>query len=350
MLYNVPPDEGLILKIREKKELSKRLYISVLPSIFLMIFMYFFSAALILLLSVMGVGEVDIYRLFSNPAITDFMGFLISVFCFSAPFVIAAKLGGYGIGAIVPLGKPKKGRALPYYLLGLGFCSFANIISSYADSFFSFLGFEYNMPASQFPEGLWGFMLSVLCVAVEPGLMEEFAFRGVVQGVLRRYGSGFAIIVSSAFFGLMHGNFVQIPFAFLVGIILGIIREKTGTMWIACAVHFSNNLISVVLDYIPADNAMDINLIYVLYLAVALLAGIVGILMLVKKGESFSSEKSELAYTEYTRAAGEVTYQKREITRPCPLTEREKYRAVALNPAVIIFVCLCLLQAVQYLF
>ena len=69
------------------------------------------------------------------------------------------------------------------------------------------------------------------------------------MGNLRKYGDKFAILVSSLVFAVMHGNFVQAPFALIAGFGLGYICIKTGTIWTAIAIHAANNFISVAISY-----------------------------------------------------------------------------------------------------
>jgi membrane protease YdiL (CAAX protease family) len=50
-------------------------------------------------------------------------------------------------------------------------------------------------------------------------IAEELLFRGIVLRTLRPWGKQAAILISALVFGLFHGNVVQIPFAFAVGVI-----------------------------------------------------------------------------------------------------------------------------------
>ena len=54
-------------------------------------------------------------------------------------------------------------------------------------------------------------------------VVEELLFRGAIQGhLLRKWKKPlWAIVVSSLIFGIVHGNWVQAPFAFVVGLALG---------------------------------------------------------------------------------------------------------------------------------
>ena len=71
---------------------------------------------------------------------------------------------------------------------------------------------------------------------------EEILFRGLVQRSLMPYGKRFAIFCSAFTFGLFHGNLVQSPFAFLVGLVLGYVAAEYNICW-AMLLHMINNLV-----------------------------------------------------------------------------------------------------------
>ena len=61
----------------------------------------------------------------------------------------------------------------------------------------------------------------------------------------------------------------------MVGLALGYIVVKTESLWIAIAVHAANNFISVAFTYLLAGLSQNAqNLVYSLYLMVALIAGV----------------------------------------------------------------------------
>ena len=94
------------------------------------------------------------------------------------------------------------------------------------------------------------FVISMLCVGILPALLEEFAFRGIVLGALRKYlNDGTAILISATLFGLLHGNLQQIPFAFGVGLILGYSTVYCKSIVPAMVLHGINNSFSVMLDF-----------------------------------------------------------------------------------------------------
>lgn len=75
-------------------------------------------------------------------------------------------------------------------------------------------------------------------------VIEEIIFRGEFLGSLKQYGKLFAIIISSLLFGVMHGNFMQIPNAFLVGLVLAYIAMEYSLKW-AILIHIINNFVMV---------------------------------------------------------------------------------------------------------
>ena len=73
-------------------------------------------------------------------------------------------------------------------------------------------------------------------------ITEEILFRGLVLRTLQPYGKKFAILTSAVFFGIFHGNIVQSPFAFAVGLVLGYVAVEYSISW-AILLHMINNLI-----------------------------------------------------------------------------------------------------------
>ena len=73
-------------------------------------------------------------------------------------------------------------------------------------------------------------------------IAEEILFRGLIQRTMLPYGRNFAIFVSAFTFGMFHGNLVQSPFAFLVGLVLGYVAVEYSIGW-AMLLHMINNLL-----------------------------------------------------------------------------------------------------------
>lgn len=89
-----------------------------------------------------------------------------------------------------------------------------------------------------------------LCI-ITP-FMEEYVFRGVIFKSLRKYGFTFAAVGSAVFFGLVHGTVGQMVYAFVTGLILALIYEKTGNIKTCIAIHILNNTYSfMMVDVLP---------------------------------------------------------------------------------------------------
>ena len=96
--------------------------------------------------------------------------------------------------------------------------------------------------------GLSNNVLGILTLAVLAPLLEEVLFRGAIQGMLMRFfGRPWpAIIVAALIFGVFHMNPVQIVYATLLGIILGWIYYRTGSLLSVIVGHVLNNSLAVV--------------------------------------------------------------------------------------------------------
>lgn len=97
----------------------------------------------------------------------------------------------------------------------------------------------------------WGY----LAVGLLAPLVEEIVFRGaILKSLLSAFRSHWAaIVVSSLLFAFVHGNPAQMPHAFLVGILLGWMYWRTGSIVPGVAYHWVNNTIAYILCNIMPD-------------------------------------------------------------------------------------------------
>lgn len=94
------------------------------------------------------------------------------------------------------------------------------------------------------------FSATFLIIAVYAPVCEELIFRGITYESLRRGRNVFqAMYLSAIFFGLAHMNFNQAAYALLLGIILVMLREATGSLWATILMHFLFNAWNVLLMY-----------------------------------------------------------------------------------------------------
>lgn len=88
----------------------------------------------------------------------------------------------------------------------------------------------------------------IISIALMGPLLEELLFRGAIQGILQRHypRPWLAIIVASLIFGLVHMNWAQIPYAFILGMLFGWLYYRTGSLLPCIAGHVLNNTIATI--------------------------------------------------------------------------------------------------------
>lgn len=88
-------------------------------------------------------------------------------------------------------------------------------------------------------------LTNVLFIAVLPAFVEEFVFRGVYYQGLRKHGFWKTAFITGLFFGLMHMNWNQFSYGFVLGILFAFLIEATGNIRASIIVHFGINFESV---------------------------------------------------------------------------------------------------------
>ena len=165
------------------------------------------------------------------------------------------------ITGILPLGTTYNTEAstylvfafLPLTLLSTFLINFISIMIQ------SFMGVEFSSGMEDMAvTNVKDFLFMTLFVAIIPAILEEIAIRGVLLQPLRRFGDGFAIVVSAVIFSLLHGNMVQIPYTVIAGIYFGYVMVATGSLWPSIILHFLNNFYSVMITAFDSNFSMEI--------------------------------------------------------------------------------------------
>lgn len=273
-------------EIIEKQKLRRSANACGLGLIALFGVMYFWSLAYLKIITVLGIPTKQAITFISDPLFSQVIGIVVSAIMVVVPFFIVAKSMGVKISSDISFKKAEKGLFLPCLLLGIGICLFSSFAVAFGGQLFTVFGIEFPSPETIFPKGVFGVIVAIFSTAFFPAFLEELALRGFVLGFLRRFGNALAIISSAAVFGIMHANADQIVFAFLVGLILGFITVKTESIWCAIAVHFTNNLISVILSYFSGEELLS-SMLLVFIFTVLLIGAIWGITALQKTKPDF---------------------------------------------------------------
>ncbi len=100
--------------------------------------------------------------------------------------------------------------------------------------------------------------ITLIFTVILAPILEELFFRGAVCKKLLILGEGYAVVLSSAFFALCHGNFFQLFYAFTTGCFFGFIYVKTGKLLYTTLCHMGVNLlgtvvVSAITDYVDLE-------------------------------------------------------------------------------------------------
>ena len=128
--------------------------------------------------------------------------------------LLAIFLGGQIVFSLV-----SEGLEFLFNLFGLSVMDAMEAVSGSSDSFSMFLYIGLFAP-----------------------IAEEILFRGLLLRMLQPYGKRFAILATAFLFGIFHGNIVQSPFAFVMGLILGYVALEYSIGW-AMVLHMINNML-----------------------------------------------------------------------------------------------------------
>lgn len=167
-------------------------------------------------------------------------------------------------------------------LLGLSAFTVANLLTDAIVVVWQNIGLPLPDLSSDQDGSARSLILNLISVAVLPAILEEMSFRGFLLEKLRPFGDRFAVLTSAALFGLLHGNVVQIPFAFVLGLFFGYITVRTNNILIAIFLHFLNNAVSVLFDYarlVIPDLAQGL---YIVWFVSVLLAGSIAALVIAR--------------------------------------------------------------------
>ena len=201
----------------------------------------------------------------------------------------------------------------------------------------------------------------VLIVGFFGPFCEEFIFRGIIGQSMKRFGSVLATaLVSGLYFGLMHLNFNQFCYAFVLGVIFQIVNYASGSVYTSMIMHtvFNTRNVLLMLGMEKLYNYMgtsigDINLQeasseifkngYIFYaiaillvLALIFTAISIPVFMFIARNEGHGT-----AYSELLRLPGDVNDTTSEDSEEVIHAKPRKDRSWYLNPPSVIATVLC---------
>ena len=128
------------------------------------------------------------------------------------------------------------------------FIAAVNLVGMATDITYSVFGF--SVPDSALPQGAELAFKLVSVILIAP-ICEELLFRAVVMHALEKYSLRFSVAVSGVLFALIHFSFYQLPYALCAGLLLAYFYRKSGSFLYVVALHLINNLLTVLLIWLP---------------------------------------------------------------------------------------------------
>ncbi|MBQ9742720.1 MAG: CPBP family intramembrane metalloprotease [Ruminococcus sp.] len=293
--YNTIPSayDPAVIEQKEKNKQNKKGINSVGLLLLISSFVFTIAAVVFSLIYQLCQGTYIFPSEFDSIPDNIFNG-LINSASFGFCAVIFLKLTKTEFSEVLVFEKIKAGKLLGLVAIGFAVSMLSNMLTNlFLTNTYCFginLIFDIESPISNTAPEIIVYLLST---AVIPAFSEEILFRGAILGKLRKYGDGFAVFVSALLFGLFHGNFIQIPFAFIVGLVLGLTVVYTNSMLPAILIHFANNAFSVIFDILETNaetwglESALIDISYYLIVAVSSFIAIVAVALISKKEKNF---------------------------------------------------------------
>ena len=224
--------------------------------------------------SLVGSGLVALISLLSSIPITTEYATLISYPVSFIPAMTYASVASHRNELFDPEFPLDRNRFAPYCgTLLATLAVFATLSASLMTDLINFAMPEMPQWLRSALEQLTGgnFWINLICVSVFAPFFEEWLCRGMfLRGLLnhrRNDGSRgikpvWAIVISAALFALIHFNPWQAIPAFVIGLLMGYVYYRTGSLKLTILMHCANNTIALVLGHIDrfkdAQNWIDV--------------------------------------------------------------------------------------------
>lgn len=212
----------------------------------------------IFVVAAMVIGNQD---LVDSPIFNLVFQFIFSILMFVPGFAIIAKISKFRIGDLFVRKSIPASDTFWFVCIGLMVSMGANMVVNWWYNILDGLGCNLDFGELEIPDSVGGIIFWVFTISVVPAIVEEFGMRVITLGMLRRFGDPFAIVASALIFGIIHGNMVQIPFAFALGLIFAYITVVTGSVIPAVIIHFINNFYSCISEIATESWSEEVQLI-----------------------------------------------------------------------------------------
>ncbi|MGN0666047.1 MAG: lysostaphin resistance A-like protein [Huintestinicola sp.] len=180
-----------------------------------------------------------------------------------------------------------------YVLLGvlasLGMQAISIIVQLIVVKLTGFTGVSEDIQTSMsFGDDTVANFIMVFYFVVIAAVTEELLLRGVVLKLLSPVSKTFALIASSLLFGIIHGNFNQMFNGFIIGLVLGYIALKSGSIIPSIICHMVCNANAMAISYYEyrislSSESVSLPAAEMIWICLLLVLGIISAVVLIKK-------------------------------------------------------------------
>lgn len=209
-------------------------------------------------------GTISVWIVFCFVALALLFSMLLSSVEFGS-YIIQLLIYAFLVGGVLVISRKKGVNAVErlqikskihvinvFYVIAIGagllyFGSFFANFIYYAMEATGYTPIPNDISVNNIPE----LLLNIVFVSFLPAFCEEFIIRGSVFPSLKKSLSlNSAILLSSLFFGILHGSVVQFIHQFIVGIACCLLFTIGKSLWYPVILHAFNNGIALVLTYV----------------------------------------------------------------------------------------------------
>lgn len=158
---------------------------------------------------------------------------------------------------------------------------------------------EWGMTLVKNTVGRGGWAIATVVIAAP--IFEELIFRGyILNSIKAKMGVIPAIVLSAAIFGIIHFIPQQVVNGFLMGLILGYIYVRTGSLWVVMLMHAINNGVAYLQMQLGAESLREMipnNTLYWIIYVVFVVIAVIATYMIIKTLKKIDEENSENSHT-----------------------------------------------------
>ena len=253
---------------------------------------------------VLGIFASIILLLIANSLNIEFEEFAEELYV-NIPFLMVSQLAfflifnkyskNYHNAFALKLNAPGKTNTLICIVIAI-LCLFG---FSFLSSCFEALGEVVGIPASESfyyeMNSVWLLLLSIICFAIVPAVLEELIFRGIIFQGLKGKGLWPAMLLTSLLFALIHGSASQLLYPFVASMVMCYVVYKTNSLFSSIIIHAVSNTISILLVYLNFQINIDVSWAVFSLIAIFIAAASLALIWLLTKKlkKAKNSEKAE---------------------------------------------------------